>query len=409
MIYNNITQEETSGKLGTKIVRIGFIPLLDSAVLAVAAEFGFAQSQGIELRLAKEVSWANIRDKIMSGHLDGAQMLAPMPVASSLGIGHVKVPMTVPFSFGSGGNTITVSHTLFNEMNNIADFNFDDALKTGYALKKVISQRMLEGKEPLIFGMVFPFSNQNYELRYWMAASGIDPDKDVRLVVIPPALMGDSLKHGHIHGFCVGEPWSSVSVLEQDSHIISTRSHILRHTSEKVLGIRREWANTNQEPLRALIRALHSAAKWADDPNNLQEISELLASKRFLDMSAGLLKDVLEGKLHIDSKGTKRHIEDFFVFHEHNKTAPSQDHALWLYSQMIRWGQATYDEEAVQEIARIMRRDIYDAAVANHEGHATNQFENISLVDECSFDKSNLQAYVESLPIKSVQISTQGS
>ena len=173
----------------------GFIPLVDCAPLVVAAEKGFAAAEGLDLRLVREVSWANIRDRICLGHFDVAHMLAGMPIAASLGIGCLRTPMLAPFSLGLNGNAITVSRGLYQRLLALADdgATLTDPLASGAALKKVIENGAARGLPPLTFGMVFPFSCHNYQLRYWMAAGGIDPDRDVRLVVIPPPLMVESL------------------------------------------------------------------------------------------------------------------------------------------------------------------------------------------------------------------------
>ncbi|MEW8461660.1 MAG: CmpA/NrtA family ABC transporter substrate-binding protein, partial [Candidatus Thiodiazotropha endolucinida] len=165
---------------------LGFIPLTDCAPLVIAKEMGFFEKYGLEVSLSKETSWANIRDKVAIGILDGAQMLAPMPLAMSLGLGPIQKPMVTAFSMDLNGNAITVSSDLYREMLAV---DSDDMLQhstTVLALKTVIDNRNKNGLEPLSFAVVFPLSTHNYELRYWMASAGIDPDRDVRLVVVPP-------------------------------------------------------------------------------------------------------------------------------------------------------------------------------------------------------------------------------
>jgi hypothetical protein len=193
-------------------VILGFMPLLDCASLVVAAERGFAAEEDLELALVRETSWANIRDRVVVGHFDAAHMLGPMTVASTLGIGHVKVPVIAPFALGLGGNAITVSLRLWEQMTSEGASVESDPGAHAAALKRVVVSREKARREPLTFAMVYPFSCHNYELRYWLAAAGIDPDRELRLIVIPPPFLVDALRAGQIDGFCVGEPWNSVAV-----------------------------------------------------------------------------------------------------------------------------------------------------------------------------------------------------
>ena len=173
---------DTDGAPEVTTVHAGIIPLLDCAPLVVAAEFGFAEKHGLKLELSREQSWASIRDKVTIGHLDCAHMLGPMVVASTLGVGHVRTPLIAPMALGLNGNTITVSTTLFERLQE-KGLDDGDALSGARALKQVIEDDRKATRPPLTFGVVFPFSTHNYELRGWLAGGGINPDFDVRLVV----------------------------------------------------------------------------------------------------------------------------------------------------------------------------------------------------------------------------------
>src|SRR6266436_4120422 len=223
-------------------VILGFITLLDCASLVVAAERGFAAEEDLELALVRETSWANIRDRVVIGHFDAAHMLGPMTVASTLGIGHIKVPVIAPFALGLGGNAITVSLQLWEQMEGEGAAAGGPPVDHGVALKRVVTKREKARREPLTFAMVYPFSCHNYELRYWLAAAGIHPDRDVRLVVIPPPFLVDALRAGQIDGFCVGEPWNSVAVDAGVGAIVAPTTAIWPYSPEKVLGCRLEWA-----------------------------------------------------------------------------------------------------------------------------------------------------------------------
>lgn len=195
---------------GDAHVKIGFIPLVDAAALLIAAHKGFAKAEGLDVELIREVSWANVRDKLAIGRFDAAHLLAPMAVASTLGLGHVRVPLIAPINLAMNGNAIAVSSSLHAEL--AAAGEIAHPAQTARALAKLVAQRKAQGREPLTFGMTFPFSTHNYQLRYWMAEGGIDPDEDLRLIVLPPPYMVENLARGQLDGFCVGAPWSSVAV-----------------------------------------------------------------------------------------------------------------------------------------------------------------------------------------------------
>ena len=197
----------------TTPLQIGFIPLIDAAALIVAVEKGFTRAEGLDVQLVRGgVVVEDVRDKLNIGLVDAAHILAPGPVASSLGLGHIKVPIVVPLTLNLNGNAITVSAALHAAITAEIDGDPLDPMATARALSRVVATRRRSGGEPLNFGMTFPFSTHNYQLRFWMAAGGVDPDEDVRLVVLPPPFMVDSIAGGQIDGFCVGAPWNSIAV-----------------------------------------------------------------------------------------------------------------------------------------------------------------------------------------------------
>src|SRR4051812_15418439 len=270
----------------TAPLRIGFIPLVDAAALIVAVDKGFAAAEGLEVELVREVSWSNVRDKLNIGLFDAAHLLAPVAIASSLGLGHVKVPIAAPFNLGLNGNAITVSPTLHAAIMSEIEGDPFDPMATALALSRVVATRRKSGAEPLTFGMTFPFSTHNYQLRFWMAAGGVDPDEDVRLVVLPPPYMVDSLASGHVDAFCVGAPWNSVAVDLGVGHILHFVSDILVRAAEKVLALRQGWAEKHPDVVAALTRALHRAAALIENSDNHAELAGILARPERLGVSA---------------------------------------------------------------------------------------------------------------------------
>jgi len=361
---------------------VGFIPLLDCASLVVAAERGFAAEEGIDLRLVRETSWANIRDRVIVGHFDAAHMLAPMAIASTLGIGHIKMPLIAPFSLGLGGNAITVSVSLWEEMTRQGAVGGSFTPAQGVALKRVITARERAGHGPLTFGMVYPFSCHNYELRYWLAAAGIDPDRDVRLAVIPPPFLVDALRTGQIDGFCVGEPWNSVAVDAGVGVIVAPTTALWPLSPEKVLGCRAEWAERHPAQLAGLLRALYRAAAWTEAPENHPEVAKLLAEPRYVGASAELLHRALSGRLALRPGADPAELADFFVPASRHATFPWVSHALWVYTQMVRWRQVEASAEHEAAVRATYRPDLYRAAL----GRVAADIPSVDLKVERFFD-----------------------
>jgi len=343
---------------------IGFVPLLDCAPLVAAVEKGFAADEGLSITLVRETSWANIRDRIMVKHFDAAQMLGPMAIASSLGIGQPKVPVIAPMSLGLGGNAITVSNALWQQMTACGAILNGDPHTQGQALKQVIQQRAHAGKEPLVFGMVYPFSCHNYELRYWLAACGIDPDHDVQLTVIPPPLLVDAMRNQHVDGFCVGDPWNSLAVEADVGVIVTTTQAIWRLSPEKVLGCRADWAEQHPDTLQALIRAVYKAAQWVERPEHHAELALLLAQPRYVGTATEVLRRALSNTLRLQAGTNPVAVPEFYVPARHTATFPWASHALWFYSQMARWQQTVYSEQELAMARSTYRPDLYRDAVA---------------------------------------------
>ena len=345
-------------------VTAGFIPLVDCAPLLVAAKKGFARAEGLRLTLARETSWANIRDRVSIGHFNAAHMLGPMPIAASLGIGHFDIPMIAPFAFGLGGNAITVSGRFFAEMEAEGAVLGDAPAAMGAALQRAIAARKRRGAPLLTLAMVFPFSGHNYELRYWLAASGIDPDHDLRLVVLPPPFTAEALQAGHVDGFCVGEPWNSLAVERAGGVIVATKAALWRNGPEKVLGVQTAFAEREPDAVAALVRALWHATAWADDPENRFELATLLADTASVATPAPMILRALSGEIVARAGHPANSIEDFIVFHRRSANFPWQSHALWFYSQMVRWGQTEHSPERARIAAEVYRPDIYRDALA---------------------------------------------
>jgi two-component system, oxyanion-binding sensor len=341
-------------------LRIGFIPLCDAAALIVAVDHGFTAAEGLDVELVREVSWSNVRDKLNIGFFDAAHLLAPVAIASSLGLGHVKVPIIAPFALGVNGNAITVSPGLQAALAAAADGDMVDPLASAHALARVVAQRKARGEEPLTFGMTFPFSSHNYGLRFWMAAGGVDPDEDVRLVVLPPPYMVESLVNKQVDGFCVGAPWNSVAVDLGVGFILHFVSDILGRATEKLLAVRTRWAQDHADALSGLVRAHRRAAAFVEDTANRDEVTALLAAPNRIDVAVEVIHRTLDGQLKVAPDGTVRTSDRYLLVGRKNAARPDTVQAAWLYAQMVRWGQAPLSAEMLAAANAVFRPDLFD-------------------------------------------------
>ncbi|KXJ49140.1 MAG: CmpA/NrtA family ABC transporter substrate-binding protein [Alloalcanivorax venustensis] len=335
---------------------LGYMPLTDSLPLLAAAQLGFFRDQGLDVTLQEEVSWANIRDKVIVGQFDGAHMLAPMVMASTLGLGGLNKPLIAPYSLNLGGNGMTLSASLYRELESTTRGRPGPA-----SLKQLIEQRKLEKQPPLVLAVVFPYSSHNLLLRYWLASAGIDPDRDVTTVVLPPSQMVDHLRLGHIHGFFAGEPWNAVATADGIGCCVATGRDIWQNAPNKVLGVTEDWARTNPDTLDALLRALYRAGAWLDG-NRAQAVS-LLAE--YLPVDRRALAPALLGHTGYRPDSGDAPEPDLLVFHRYLANFPWVSHGYWFLNQMARWGWLPGDQDLSAVAAACYRPDLYRRALAD--------------------------------------------
>ena len=401
---------------GTKReVHSGFIPLVDCAPLVIAAELGFDRKHDFSLVLHREVSWANIRDKVDVGAFDCAHMLAPMPIAAQLGLGRAAEPVIAPMALSLNGNAVTVSVPLYDDMLRASDTaTRSGGMAAAAAVADVVRTRQAEGRAPLTFGMVYPFSCHNYDLRYWLAGAGVDPDNDVNLVVVPPPLIAESLKAGRIDGFCVGQPWNSVAVEEGNGVIVATKSELWTRSPEKVLGVRETWAQRNPDLLQDLVRALVAAGRWLDEPANRIEAARILSRPEYVGVPEEILLRPLTGALVRGGKQADIADPDLVVFHRGFASFPWRSHAIWLMTQMIRWGQIREPFNLRTLAEQVYRTDLYrdavtglDIAVPQSDSKREGPEDGDSMpafFGEATFDPDAALAYLRRLEIRNSAI-----
>ncbi len=370
-------------------LRIGFIPLADATALLVAVDKGFTAQEGLDVELVREVSWSNIRDKLNIGLFDAAHLIAPVAIASSLGLGHVKVPIIAPFGLGVNGNAITVSPELQAAIAGAADGDIRDPTVSARALARVVAARKAKGEEPLTFGMTFPFSTHNYHLRFWMAAG------------LPPPYMVESLQNKHVDAFCVGAPWNSVAVDLGIGHILHFVSEIFTRAAEKYLGVRQRWADDNPDALMRLIRAHRRAADFAEHVENRDEVAALLAAPNRIGVAADVIGRTLDGHLKVSPNGTYRDDPRYLLVGREGAARPDPRQAAWLYAQMVRWGQAPLSADMLKLAKAVCRADLYDAALDAPGGPSPAEpVDGIGAFAGPAFDPDDIEAHLAAFDIK---------
>ena len=332
-------------------LRVGFVPLTDCAPIVMAQELGLYKKFGVRVELSRELGWATIRDKIIHRELAAAHALAAMPVAASLGLGSVACECLTALVLNLNGNAITLSNDLWKR-----------GVRDGKTLREEI---MLSRREKtLTFGVVFSFSSHRHLLRRWFAAHGIDAERDVRFVVVPPPQMVANLKAGNLDGFCVGEPWNSVAVQARVGWIAATSAELDARHPEKVLIVRSEFAAQRNEEHLALVAALIEACEFCDQPENHERVITTLARPEFVGASVTALRHGINGDLDF-GHGTVRSLRDFCVFHHDNANNPSGEKAAWALDLLRASGLCPQPSAINFAFAKkIFRADLFEKAQA---------------------------------------------
>jgi NitT/TauT family transport system ATP-binding protein len=343
-----------------EILTIGFLPLVDACLPILAHEHGFAEDEGLSLRLVRDVSWATVLDRLLYGHSDAAHLVAPLAIATTLGRGRPAQPLSVPFVLGLNGNAITLSSDLARQVG--AGDKLGDPATVGAALKAVALARANAGQR-LRFGVVHRYSSHNYMLRYWLASCGIRPDQDVEISTVPPPFCADALEAGEVDGICVGEPWNSVAVERGVGQIVLATAQIWRRGVEKVLALREPVLADKRDAIERLIRALCRAGKHFVDPENWEVNAAILARAEYLDGDAVLIRRAISDRLLLRRSDEIVAFPDFMFQYREAANFPWVSQAAWLYTQMVRWEGLRFDAEEAVKAARVFRPDVYRSAL----------------------------------------------
>lgn len=341
-------------------IRIAFLPLTDCAILAAAKELGFAEKHGVALDLVRDVSWATIRDRLVYRQVECAHLLAPLAVAVTLGLSQHPAPLAAPFKLSLNGNAIAFSRALAEAVGGTPGNRVRQPGRTAQRLAGAL--RGLDRKP--VLAVVHRFSSHALILRYWLASAGIDPDNDVELRVLPPPFMATALAAGEIDGFSAGEPWNSTAVESGAGDIVALGCRIWESGPEKVLAMREDWAEANPDTVDQLLRALDEAARWCDLSDNHSELARLLSSDAYVGQPAGLIERGLSGRIKLTPDGYEVEADNFLLLHRRAANFPWRSQALWIYSQLVRWGFMEASAKAQTAASGVFRSDIYRRALA---------------------------------------------
>lgn len=340
-------------------LRLGFLPLTDCSVLIAAQERGFFEKYDLHVQLQREVSWANIRDRVAFGELDAAHMLAPMPLAATLGIDGLGIPMLTAMSLGLNGSAITLSNRLMQAIREQFPEHTHSSPLRATGLKALHTQ--LQRK--LVLGCVYPFSQHYYLLRAWLQDGGFDLTTEVDIQIMPPSHMVQALETGQIDGYCAGEPWNQIAVQQGIGWVAASSYDLMHNGPEKVLGVTKAWAEAHPDTHLALISALLEAALWLDDARNRLVFAETLAKPEYLDVPIMSLCAPLQGYYRYAPHEPERYIPDFHVFARYAANVPWHTQGEYFLKRMQEAGQLRQNFTQAHEVLReVYRVDLYRTA-----------------------------------------------
>jgi len=337
------------------VIRIGLLRLTDAAPVIVARETGFFAERGLDVRLSVEPSWANIADKLTYGRLDAAVMLPPLALAVSAGLRGPRARLIVPMAISLNGNSVTVANDIADEV-----AGAKGPLETARRFAHYAPWRRVKPR----IAVVHAFSTHNLLLRYWLAAGGLDPARDVEIMAVPPADMTAALAADQIDGFCAGAPWGAVAASEGLGTTIAVSSGIWRNHPEKCLAVREDWAEANPAALDGLLGALLQAARYCDDPAHTWQVAELLSQDAYLGVDPVFIRASLPAPgSGLGGPGMGASV-DRSVFFDSAATFPWRSHAGWMLDQMKRWGFLPPDFDTAALAASVYRPDVYRRVAA---------------------------------------------
>jgi nitrate/nitrite transport system substrate-binding protein len=394
----NVTTVANAPKVETTKAKLGFIALTDSAPLIIAHEKGLFQKYGMtDVQIVKQTSWAATRDNLElgaeQGGIDGGHLLSPMAYLMTAGaITKTKqpMPMYVLARLNTNGQGISVS-------NKYKDLKLG---KDSSPLKQVIA-----GGKKLTCAVTFPGGTHDLWMRSWLSAGGIDPEKDVEIIVIPPPQMVASMKAGKMDAFCVGEPWNGKLVQEQIGYSALVTGELWKDHPEKALSMRADWVDKNPNAAKAILMAVQEAQIWCDKPENKDEMSKIIATGKYLKVDAIAINDRSKGKIDYGTGRIETASPVAMKFWTDNASFPYKSHDTWFVTENIRWGQLPASTDVKALVDKVNRTDMWkEAAKAIGQEAAIQKSDSRGVEDilGAKFDPADSAGYLKGLKIKKV-------
>ncbi|GGF45851.1 nitrate ABC transporter substrate-binding protein [Azorhizobium oxalatiphilum] len=385
---------------------LGYIALIDASPLVIAKEKGFFAKHGVpDVDVVKQASWGATRDNLVLGGaangIDGAHILTPMPYLISTGKvtqNNAPTPMYILSRLNLDAQAISVS----NEYKDLKPTTDASALKAAFAKKRA------EGKEVKV-AMTFPGGTHDLWIRYWLAAAGIDPDKDVSTIVVPPPQMVANMKVGNMDAFCVGEPWNEQLVNQGIGFTACTTGEIWKNHPEKALGMRADFVDKNPNATRAIVMAVLEAQQWCDRQENKQELAEIVGKRQWFNVPVADIIGRLKGDINYGNGRVEKGTTQFMKFWQDHASYPFKSHDAWFVTEDIRWGKFEPSTDIKGLVDKVNRDDIWREAakqlsVASADIPASSSRGVETFFDGKTFDPANPTAYLKSLGIKRVEV-----
>ncbi len=375
----------------TPKIRIGIIALTDCSSLVMAHELGLFKKHGLESTISKEASWAVIRDRLSLGENQATHMLIGMPYASTMGLAGSPVkPMVIPFHLSRNGQAITLTKALL-----------DKGVKAPAQIKPLAGDAKSKGT-PMTFAMTYPPGTHAMWMRYWLASGGINPDRDVSLITIPPPQMVANMKVGKMDGFCVGEPWNARAIADGIGFTAITTQQMWKDHPEKVLAFTEEFATKNPRTVKAMLRAMLEASQWADKLENRARLAEVVSQPQYINTA----KEVILGRLLGDydyGDGRKEKDKLYMTFFDRQTNFPMKSHGVWWLTQFRRWGMVKEAPDYKGIVERVHRPDIY-REVAKGMGVEVprEDMKKETLWDGVTFDPAEPEKYAKGFAVHSM-------
>jgi nitrate/nitrite transport system substrate-binding protein len=386
--------------------RLGYIALTDAAPLIVAKEKGMFTRHGLpDMAIEKQASWGTTRDNLVLGSgangIDGAHILTPMPYLISTGKvtqNNVPVPMVILARLNLDSQGISVSN----------DYREFDVRADSSRMRLGFERRRAQGKEPTA-AMTFPGGTHDLWIRYWLAAGGIDPDNDIRVIVVPPPQMVANMRVGNMDAFCVGEPWNEQLVNQNIGFTAITTGELWPLHPEKALGMRADWVERNPRATQALLMAVMEAQQWCESMENKQELANILGRRQWFNVPPADVFGRLRGDINYGNgrRATGTNLQ--MKFWSHHASYPFKSHDAWFLTENIRWGKFEPTTDINALVDRVNREDLWRSAartlgVAAADIPASTSRGVETFFDGTRFDPANPQEYLRALRIKRVAV-----